>query len=50
MTPAEAVERCNVLLAHLWMVRTFLKHSDEVEEDAELNEISTGRFPCVLET
>src|SRR4051812_6365079 len=39
MTPAEAVERLNVLLAHLWMVRTFLKHADEVMEDEQLVEI-----------
>lgn len=36
MTPTEAVERCNVLLAHLWMVRTFLKHADEIQDDEEL--------------
>jgi len=39
MTPTEAVERLNVLLAHLWMVRTFLKHADEVMEDEQLVEI-----------
>jgi hypothetical protein len=39
MTPAEAVERLNVLLAHLWMVRTYLKHADEVMEDEQLVEI-----------
>jgi hypothetical protein len=39
MTPAEAVERLNVLLAHLWMVRTYLKHADEVTEDEQLIEI-----------
>src|SRR5262245_12378640 len=39
MTPAEAVERLNVQLAHLWMVRTFLKHADEVMEDEQLVEI-----------
>ena len=26
-------------LAHVWMVRTFLKHSEEAEEDDELNEV-----------
>jgi len=30
MSPAEAVERLNVLLSHLWMVRTYLRHADEV--------------------
>ena len=39
MTPAEAVERLNSLLAHLWMIRTFLKHADEVTEDEQLIEI-----------
>ena len=39
MSPAEAVDRLNVLLAHLWMVRTFLKHADEVMEDEQLVEI-----------
>src|SRR5262249_52500212 len=39
MSPAEAVERLNVLLAHLWMVRTYLKHADEVVNDEELIEI-----------
>ena len=26
-------------VAHIWMVRTFLKHCDEVEEDEELAEV-----------
>ena len=39
MTPAEAVDRLNVLLAHLWMVRTYLKHADEVTEDEQLVEV-----------
>src|SRR5436305_3757098 len=39
MSPAEAVERLNVLLAHLWMVRTYLKHADEVTEDEELIQV-----------
>jgi hypothetical protein len=39
MIPAEAVERLNYVLAHLWMIRTFTKHADEVVEDEELIEI-----------
>jgi hypothetical protein len=39
MTSAEAVERLQAVLAHLWMIRTFLKHADEVVEDEELIEI-----------
>jgi hypothetical protein len=39
MTPEVAMERINVLLAHAWMVRAFLKHADEVQEDAEMLEV-----------
>ena len=39
MSPTEAVERLNSVLAHLWMIRTFLKHADEVVEDEELIQI-----------
>jgi hypothetical protein len=39
MSPAEAVERLNVVLAHLWMVRTYLKHADEIVNDEELIEV-----------
>src|SRR5262245_29058158 len=39
MSPPEAIDRLNVVLAHLWMVRTYLKHADEVVNDEELIEI-----------
>jgi hypothetical protein len=39
MTPHDAMERINVLLAHAWMVRTFLKHAEEIQDDAELLEV-----------
>jgi hypothetical protein len=39
MSPTEAMERINTILAHAWMVRTFLKHADEVQEDVELLEV-----------
>ena len=39
MTPAEAVERLNVVMAHAWMIRNFLKHADEVQEDEEMLEV-----------
>ena len=39
MTPEEAVRRLDVVLAHAWMVRTFLKHADEVQEDVEMLEV-----------
>ncbi len=36
LTPAELVARCQIVLAHAWMVRTFVKHSTEVEDFPEL--------------
>ena len=39
MTPEEAVERLQTVLAHAWMVRTFLKHSEEIQDDAEMLEV-----------
>lgn len=41
------MERINALLAHVWMVRTFLKHSDELEEDIELLAIPRALFDYV---
>ena len=36
MSPDEAMERLNTVMAHAWMVRTFLKHADEIQDDEEL--------------
>jgi|TARA_B000000475_G_C15843580_1_gene384979 hypothetical protein len=33
---AELMRQLDIQLSHVWMVRTFLKHSDEAEEDEEL--------------
>ncbi len=41
---ADVVERCRKLLAHAWMVRTFIKHGEEVEEFPELMGIVRGVF------
>src|ERR1051325_3929355 len=39
MTPEQAMERINLLLSHAWMVRQFLKHADEVQEDEEMLDV-----------
>lgn len=39
LTPAAAVDRCQTIFAHAWMVRTFVKHSDTVEDFPELMQI-----------
>lgn len=33
---AQVVERCQVVMAHAWVVRTFVKHCEEVEDFPEL--------------
>jgi hypothetical protein len=47
MTPESAMERLNVILAHAWMVRTFLKHADEIQDDGELLEVHRMIFDYV---
>jgi hypothetical protein len=44
MTHAEAVTRIDEVMAHLWMVRTFLKHADEIQEDADFLEVPRTVF------
>ena len=46
--PAAAMARVENLLSHVWMVRTFVKHSDEAEEDEELAEIHRTLYDCML--
>jgi hypothetical protein len=36
MSPEQAMERLNVILAHAWMVRTFLKHAEEIQDDEDM--------------
>lgn len=38
------VERCQKVMSHAWMIRTFIKHSDEVEDYPELNEMARTIF------
>jgi len=47
MTPAEAMERLNVVLAHAWLVRNFLKHADEVQENEEMLEVHRTIFDYI---
>jgi hypothetical protein len=47
VTPADAVERLQGVLAHLWMVRTFLKHADEIQDDEELLDVPRTLFDFV---
>jgi hypothetical protein len=47
MTPEETVERLNAVLAHLWMVRTFLKHAEEIQEDEILLDVPRTLFDTI---
>src|SRR5204863_3990596 len=44
LSAEHAVARCQTILAHAWMVRTFVKHSPEVEEFPELMGIVRNVF------
>ena len=44
LTPREIVEQCQKVMAHAWMVRTFIKHCDEVEDFPELMGIVRAVF------
>ena len=39
MTPTEAIELLQYVLAHLWMIRNFLKHAEEVQDDEEMLDV-----------
>jgi len=47
MTQEEAVARLDTILAHLWMVRTFLKHAEEIQENDELLDVPRTLFDCI---
>jgi hypothetical protein len=48
MTDDDAMRRIDTLLSHVWMVRTFLKHSDEAAEDDELAEVHRELYDFML--
>jgi hypothetical protein len=47
MSPEEAVERLQTVLAHAWMVRTFLKHSEEIQDDEEMLDVHRTLFDAI---
>ena len=42
------MQRIDLLLSHVWMVRTFLKHCDEAAEDDELRDVHRGLYDYML--
>ncbi len=47
-TDAEFVERIDEWLSHVWMVRAFLKHCEEAEEDDELRDVQRTLYDYML--
>lgn len=47
MTPEDAVQRLNTVLAHAWMVRTFLKHADEIQEDEGMLDVPRTLYDSI---
>jgi len=50
LTPEQAMARLNQLFSHLWMVRAFLKHSEEIAEDEEMLEVHRMIFDYIRAT
>jgi hypothetical protein len=48
MTPDDAMRRIDTLLSHVWMVRAFLKHAEEAEEDEEVCEVHRTLYDYML--
>src|SRR5687767_8066678 len=48
MTPHERMLRIDTLLSHVWMVRAFIKHSDEAAEDDELASVHRELYDYML--
>lgn len=42
------MQQIDTQLAHVWMVRTFLKHSDEAQEDDEVAEVHRELYDYML--
>ena len=48
MTDREQMHRIDQLLSHVWMVRTFIKHSEEFEDDDDLREVQRDLYDTML--
>jgi hypothetical protein len=46
-SPQEAVERLEEVLAHAWMVRTFLKHAEEIQGSPDMLAVPRTLFDTI---
>ena len=47
MTLEEAAARVDTAMAHAWMVRTFLKHAEEISENDDFLDVPRTIFDCI---
>lgn len=47
MSPTEAVSRLNTVLAHAWMIRTFLKHADEIQDNEDMLDVPRTLYDSI---
>jgi hypothetical protein len=47
MSPEEAVTRLRTVLAHAWMIRTFLKHADEIQADEGMLDVPRTLYDSI---
>jgi hypothetical protein len=48
MNSDDAMKAIEAQLSHIWMVRAFLKHCDEAEDDEELCDVFRGLYDFML--
>jgi len=48
VSPDEAMRRIDAVLSHVWMVRQFLKHSDEAVDEPELMDVARELYDVML--
>ncbi|MCH2114999.1 MAG: amidohydrolase [Pirellulales bacterium] len=48
MSYHEVMHRIDALVSHVWMVRTFIKHSEELEDDPELSDVQRTLYDYML--
>lgn len=48
LSDEQRVKRIDDLLSHVWMVRAFLKHCEEAEEDDDILDVHRGLYDYML--
>ncbi|MCG8648512.1 MAG: amidohydrolase [Pirellulales bacterium] len=48
LAPMDRVRAIDTEIAHVWMIRTFLKHADESEDDEDLRAVVRDLYDFIL--